>query len=275
MVKPPARLWQEMATTDFARLDPERTVAVLPVAAIEQHGPHLPLCVDACINQGIVDAVLRRLPDDLRVVFLPLMPVGKSNEHDAFPGTLSLSAETLTRLWTEIGESVARAGLRKLVIANSHGGQPQIMDIVARDLRVRLGMFVVTVSYGGLGRPPGLFPDGELRHGIHGGSSETSQMLHLRPDLVREAERRNFVPLSVAMESEYALLQPEGQIGFGWQTQDLNSAGACGNALDADAGRGWRIVEYAAERFIELLREIERFPLSALRPSSAIRGSMT
>ena len=266
MSKRPARLWQDMATTDFAALDPERTVAVLPVAAIEQHGPHLPLCVDACINQGIVDEVLRRLPDDLPVMFLPPMPVGKSNEHSAFPGTLSLSAETLIRLWTEIGESVARAGIRKLAIVNSHGGQPQIMDIVARDLRVRLGMFVVTVSYGGLGRPPGLFPESEARHGIHGGSSETSQMLYLRPDLVREAERRDFVPLSVAMESEYAHLQPEGRVGFGWQTQDLHPAGACGNALDADAERGRLIVEHAAARLIELLHEVERFPLSHLRP---------
>jgi creatinine amidohydrolase len=112
-----------------------------------------------------------------------------------------------------------------------------------------------------------------LRHGIHGGSSETSQMLYLRPDLVREAERRNFVPLSLEMECEYAHLQPEGRIGFGWQTQDLNPAGACGNALDADAERGRQIVEYSAARFIELLREVERFPLSVLRPASGGTGS--
>jgi len=266
MAKLPAKLWQEMTTTDFAELDRERVVAVLPVGAIEQLGPHLPVAVDACINQGIIDEVLRRLPADLPATFLPLMPIGKSNEHQAFPGTLTLSAETLTRLWTEIGESVARAGIRRLVIANSHGGQPQIMDIVARDLRVRLGMLVVTFSYGALGRPPGLFPESELRHGIHGGSSETSMMLHLRPDLVRDGERRNFVPLSVEMEREWVHLRPEGRIGFGWQTQDLNPAGACGNALDADAERGRLMIEHAAERFIELLREVERFPLSKLRP---------
>ena len=266
MAKLPARLWQEMTTTDFAALDRGRTIAVLPVAAIEQHGPHLPLCVDACINQGIVDEILHRLPPDLSVTFLPLMPIGKSNEHMAYPGTLTLSAETLIRLWTEIGECVARAGIRKLVIVNSHGGQPQIMDIVARDLRVRLQMFVVTLSYGALGRPAGLFSDREMRHGIHGGSSETSQMLHLRPDLVRQAERRNFVPASVEMESDYVHLTPEGRVGFGWQTQDLHPAGACGNALDADAERGRMIVEHAAARFIELLREVERFPLSQLRP---------
>jgi creatinine amidohydrolase len=194
------------------------------------------------------------------------MPIGKSNEHIAYPGTLTLSAETLIRLWTEIGECVCRAGVKKLVIVNSHGGQPQIMDIVARDLRVRLGMLVVTLSYGALGRPPGLFSDSEMRHGIHGGSSETSAMLYLRPDLVREAERRNFVPLSVAMEREYVHLRPEGRIGFGWQTQDLNPEGACGNALDADAERGRLIVEHAAARLIELLREVERFPLAQLRP---------
>ena len=266
MAKLPAKLWQEMTTTDFAAFDRERVVAVMPVGAIEQHGPHLPVAVDACINQGIIDEVLRRLPADLPATFLPLMPIGKSNEHQAFPGTLTLSAETLTRLWTEIGESVARAGVRRLVIANSHGGQPQIMDIVARDLRVRLGMLVVTFSYGALGRPPGLFPESELRHGIHGGSSETSMMLHLRPDLVRDGERRNFVPLSVEMEREWVHLRPEGRIGFGWQTQDLNPAGACGNALDADAERGRLMIEHAAERFIELLREVERFPLSKLRP---------
>jgi len=264
----PTPLWVEMTTADFAALDLERTIAVLPVAAVEQHGPHLPVWVDACINEGIVAEVLRRLPADLPVTFLPMMPVGKSNEHMGFPGTLTLSAETLIRLWTELGESVARAGIRRLVILNSHGGQPQIMDIVARDLRVRLGMFVVTLSYWGLGRAPGLFPESELRHGIHGGSGETSVMLYLRPDLVRDAERRNFVPVSVEMESEYAHLRPEGSgIGFGWQTQDLHPAGACGNALDADAARGRIIVEYAASRFIDLLREVERFPLSRLKPA--------
>ena len=265
MPKLPARLWLDMTTTDFTALDKERTIAVLPVAAVEQHGPHLPVCVDACINQGIIDEVMQRLPEDLPVTFLPLMPIGKSNEHNAYPGTLSLSAETLIRLWTEIGESVARAGIRKMVIVNSHGGQPQIMDIVARDLRVRLDMFVVTVSYGALGRPPGLFQDSELRHGIHGGSHETSLMLYLRPDLVRDEERRNFVPISVEMESEYTHLKPEGRVGFGWQTQDLNPAGACGNALDADAERGRMTVEFAAARFIELLQDVDRFPLSRLR----------
>jgi len=262
----PRKLWEEMTTADFAALDRERVIAVLPVAAIEQHGPHLPVAVDAAINRGIVERVIALLPDDLPATFLPMMPVGKSNEHIGFPGTLSLSAETLIRLWTEIGESVARAGIRKLVILNSHGGQPQIMDIVARDLRVRLKMFVVTVNYWGVGTPEGLFPPAELEHGIHGGSSETSLMLYLRPDLVRDQERRNFVPASLAIAERYRYLRPEGGgIGFGWQTQDLNPLGACGNALDADAERGRRIVEHVVPRLIELLREVDAYPLTALR----------
>jgi creatinine amidohydrolase len=262
----PRKLWEEMTTADFAALDPESVVAVLPVAAIEQHGPHLPVSVDTAIVNGIVRRVIALLPDDLPVTFLPTVPVGKSNEHTAFPGTLTLSAETLIRLWTEIGESVARSGIRKLVLLNSHGGQPQIMDIVARDLRVRQKMFVVALSYWAVGMPEGLFPAAERKHGIHGGSSETSLMLYLHPDLVRNDERRDFVPASVAMAERYKYLRPEGEgVGFGWQTQDLNEYGACGNALDADAPRGQKIVEHIAPRIIELLREVSGHPLSALR----------
>lgn len=261
------RYWHELTTKEIGALPKDRAIAVLPVAAIEQHGPHLPVYVDACINEGVVRHVIDRLPDDLPVYFLPMMAVGKSNEHLAFPGTLSLSAETLIRLWTEIGECVHRAGLRKLVLLNSHGGQPQIMEIVARDLRVRHGMFVVATNYWSVGRPAGLFPEAEQRHGIHGGSGETSIMLYLRPDLVKEEERADFVPSSIAMEQAYRYLRPEGAgIGFGWQTQDLHPSGACGNALDADAERGRLIVEHAAEGLVELFREIDRFPLDSLRP---------
>ena len=262
----PRRLWQEMTTRDFAVPDVGRWIAILPVAAVEQHGPHLPLEVDAIINAGILARALELLPETVPVSVLPAQVVGKSNEHGAFPGTLTVTAETLIRVWTEIGESVARAGVRKLVILNSHGGQPQIMDIVARDLRVRLDMFVVTLSYWGVGVPDGLFPDAELRHGIHGGSAETSIMLYLRPDLVRDAERRNFVPSSVALERDYTYLRPEGSgIGFGWETQDLHPAGACGDATDADAARGRRIIEQVADRLVALLREVDRYPLGNLR----------
>src|SRR5215831_6713423 len=195
----PRRVWREMTTREFAGLDAERVIAVLPVGSIEQHGPHLPVGVDSTINETILARALELLPPDLPVTVLPMTYVGKSDEHLAFPGTLTLSAETLVRVWTEIGESVARAGIRKLVIFNSHGGQPQLVDVFARDLRIRRRMLVVGASTYRLGRPAGLFPDAELRHGIHGGAVETSIMLHVRPDLVRREAFKNFRSLGEGM----------------------------------------------------------------------------
>jgi len=260
----PRRRWHEMTWPEFDALDKERVIAVLPVAAIEQHGPHLPVYVDTCINEGIVARTIELLPDSLPVTFLPTMPVGKSNEHIDFPGTLTLSAETLTRLWTEIGESVARAGIRKFVIFNSHGGQPQVAEIVCRDLRVRHKMFACVVNTYGLGKPAGAFPPDELRFGIHAGSSETSVMMHLRGDLVKTSELRDFQPASARLAKESPMLAGEGRILFGWQVQDLHPAGAAGNALDADAARGKLVVDHAAQRFVQLLGEIDRYPLSNL-----------
>ena len=125
------------------------------------------------------------MPEDVPVLVLPPLPVGKSNEHIAYPGTLSLSYETLARVWTEIGESVHRAGCRRIVFFNSHGGQPQVMDIVCRELRVKLGMLAVGCSCGRARSTAGdLFDPSERRHGIHAGEFETSVMLHLHPDLV-------------------------------------------------------------------------------------------
>lgn len=262
-VRLPRRRWVEMTTTEFARL-PAETIAVLPVAAIEQHGPHLPVYVDACLNAGVVDRAAELAPDDLPVTFLPMQAVGKSNEHLAFPGTLSLSTETIVRLWTEIGESVARAGVRKLVLFNSHGGQPQIAQIVARDLRVRHAMFVVCANSYDLGMPESAFTPSELRHGIHGGAYETSMMLALRPDLVQMEHAANFVPLSRRMEGDYRFLSPEGAAQFGWQTQDLHESGACGDALDADERRGRDCLDLHARNFIAMLREVQRFPIDYL-----------
>jgi creatinine amidohydrolase len=260
----PRRQWIEMTTYEFAQL-PADTVAVLPVAAIEQHGPHLPVYVDACLNAGVVERTLRLLPDDLPVTFLPMQAIGKSNEHQAYPGTLTLSAETLIRLWTEIGESVHRAGIRKLVLFNSHGGQPQILDIVARDLRVRLDMLVVCAGTWSFGSVPDQYPDSEKQHGIHGGSNETSMMLALRPDLVQMDKAKNFEPLTMQIEKEYRFLRAEGKVGFGWQTQDLSPEGACGNALDADAERGNRSLDHAARGFVTLLQEIHHYPIERIR----------
>jgi creatinine amidohydrolase len=256
--------WWDHSTKDFAEMDMAATVAVLPVAAVEQHGPHLPVKVDAAINAGIVARAVALMPDELPVFVLPMMPVGKSNEHHAFPGTLSLSHDTLFRLWFDIGESVLRAGCRKLVLFNSHGGQPQVADIVARELRVRHRMFVATATWWNITKQDDLFGAMELKHGIHGGEVETSVMLHLHGPVVAMGEARNFEPLSMALEAAGGLLTPEGGVGFGWQTQDLHPSGACGDAAVADAGRGGIVVERAAAALVRLCWEVHAYPLSRI-----------
>jgi creatinine amidohydrolase len=265
MSAPPHRYWHEMTAKEFSSLDAGRAIAVLPVGAIEQHGPHLPVGVDSAVSDAVVRRALTLIPQALPVLVLPVMPVGKSNEHLAFGGTLTLSAETLTRLWTEIAESVARAGVRKIVFVNSHGGQPQIVDIVARDLRVRLRMLAVAVNTYGLGYPAGLVSDHEMRHGIHAGAAETSLMLHLHPDLVHHDAAENFEPLSARMEQAFTHLTPTGPVRFAWQIQDLHPSGACGDATNADGERGRLILEHAARRLAEVLVEVDRFPLENLR----------
>ncbi len=266
MVKRPRPYWHDMTTDDFVGLDPERTVAVLPVAAVEQHGPHLPVQVDSAINAGIVARMVEILPDDLPVTVLPQQAVGKSNEHLRFPGTLTLSAETLMRVLVEVGECVHRAGLRKLVLFNSHGGNVQILEIVARELRVRHDMMVTALAWPALGKPEGLYPEEEGLYGIHAGANETALMLHLRPDLVKMDKAQDFRTLMQDVkEAQYRELTILGRISVGWMAQDVNPHGAAGNATLARAEDGKALLEHAARRFVDLLREVSRYPLSNLR----------
>lgn len=260
----PSRYWRDLASPTFDSL-PAGTVAVLPIGAIEQHGPHLPVWVDSCINELLLDRALAAMPAAMSVLALPLQAVGKSDEHDAFAGTLSLSCETLKALLMDLGQSVRRAGIRKLVLLNSHGGQPQVLDIVARELRIRCGMLVVNAAWFAFGMPDGLFSADECRHGIHGGEVETSLMLHLRPDLVDMTQAKHFVSLGQEMATDYELLSPEGRCGFGWQAQDLNPWGVCGNAAAADADRGAQIARHMVDTFVALIAEVARFPLDRLR----------
>jgi creatinine amidohydrolase len=257
----PARSWLDLTWEDFASRDMSRAIAVLPIAAVEQHGPHLPVGVDTMIAQGYLDRALPLVPDELDVLVLPIQTVGKSNEHLRFPGTLTLSAETAIRAWTEIGESVHRAGCRKLVFVNSHGGNVAVMDIVARDLRVRLDMLCVTAAWHRLGYPDGLYGADEMRHGIHAGDVETSLMLAFRPDTVRMDKAETFVPRTAAMERDLTHLRAIQPVGFGWMAQDLHPKGAMGDASAATAEKGAASADFGAAAFVELLRDVDRFGL--------------
>jgi creatinine amidohydrolase len=188
----PRRFWHEMTARDFADSDTSGWIAVLPVAAIEQHGPHLPVYTDTCIAEGMITRAAALMPKELPVTFLPVQAVGKSNEHISSPGTLTGTWESTTQLWLDIGDSVHRAGVRKLIIINSHGGNVPMVDIVTREMRVRHRMLAVGTAWSRFGHPDGTMGPEEGLYGIHGGEVETSIMLHLRPDLVRMDRAKDF-----------------------------------------------------------------------------------
>lgn len=259
-----SRFWAHYSSRDIAAMDKERLIAVLPVGAIEQHGPHLPIFVDQAILDGIIAETVPLLPAGCPALFLPTLPVGKSDEHSAYPGTLTFSARTLMAAWTDIGDSLARAGVRKLVLLNSHGGQMAPMDIVVRDLRLRHGMIAVAASWFAMGLPEGLFSTEEDRFGIHAGDMETSVMLALHPDLVAMEHARDFRPMAerLARENRHLGLGHAGKLG--WLAQDQHPAGACGNAAIATAGKGRSVIEHAARQIVTLLEEVDRLSLSVL-----------
>ncbi|MFN4118590.1 creatininase family protein [Acidovorax sp.] len=271
----PSRFWADLSTRDFAALQAsgqaDQVVAVLPVAAVEQHGPHLPLSVDATLLQGVIEVALPQLPADLPVLFLPPQNVGLSPEHIRYPGTLTLSPATVIALWTEIGECVARAGIKKLLLLNGHGGQVSVMDIVARELRTRCGLLVYSASWFSLPLPDsvaGQFSAEEHRFGIHAGEIETSMMLHLAPGTVRMEHAQNFRSTSQYRSERYAILGNGKSAKLGWQMQDYHPAGAVGNAAAATAEKGRAVVEAASAQLAALLQELAALPLDTLRDAS-------
>jgi creatinine amidohydrolase len=263
--------WEELTTRDFAALDPD-TVAILPIAATEQHGPHLPVSTDSTIADGMIGVLKNRIPRDLSVLVLPRQSVGKSNEHSLAPGTLSLTADVLINAWTDIGICVHRAGLRKLLIVNSHGGNNQIMDIVARELRVRYGMLVVATQWNRFGTPAGLVNDTERRLGVHAGMIETSLMLQFRPDLVRMENAKDFPSSSQWLEENFKYLRHNGSHNMGWMIHDLNADGAVGNAAAGTAEMGAAIAEHQVAGFIDLIADMRRFNVKTLATEASVQS---
>lgn len=259
------RPWIELTTEDIAALDRRRCVAVLPVGAIEQHGPHLPLGTDSYIAEGIVAKALSLAVEAVEVLLLPLQQIGHSPEHGDFHGTLGQEAETLLAAWTRIGSDLARSGVRKLLIFNAHGGQPQIVDLVAQRLRSRHGMLVVRANYMAWPLPDGVIDPDEQAHGHHGGTLETSIMLALRPDLVRMDKAADFASSARELASRHARFGHGGRLGFAWQAQDLNPRGVVGNAAAASADIGERLIAHHAERLAELITDAAAFDLENLR----------
>jgi creatinine amidohydrolase len=271
---PDSRFWIDWSARHFSALKQsgasERLIAVLPIGAVEQHGPHLPVSVDTTILNAVIQTALPHLPPELLALFLPTQALGKSNEHQRYAGTLTLGAETLIRIWMDIGASLARAGVRKLVILNSHGGQSAFMEMMARDLRVSYNLLAVSTSWSALPLDPeaaALFSPEERRFGIHAGDMETSMMLALQPGNVSLDHAQNFESAWVERAKTYPLLG-NGANKVAWQMQDLNEWGAAGDATRATAEKGAKVLESSGRQLALLLSEVDRLPLSTLHDST-------
>lgn len=247
--------WCDYRFAEFADADPMKTIAILPTAAIEQHGPHLPVGTDTLIAEGMLAQFRKDCPDDLDVRILPVQSVGKSNEHLWAQGTVTLTAATALQAWTEIGLSVARAGLKKLVIVNSHGGNLDLISILTRELRVQANMRAIKCQWSGFGTPEGMYSAHEKAFGIHGGDVETSLMLAFRPNSVDMSKAENF-----RSSAENSVLQPIGAVSYGWIASDLGAAGVVGDASAGTKEKGLATAQHQVAGFIDLLRTVRDAP---------------
>jgi creatinine amidohydrolase len=255
---PPNRFFPYLTWTEIDQMpDKANTVILQPVGAIEQHGPHLPLIVDAAISTAVVGKALEQLEADVPAYALPPLYYGKSNEHWQFPGTITLRAETLIATLMDVGQSLYRAGFRKFGLVNGHGGQPQIMEIVARDLHQQQPDFMVFPLF--VWNVPNiaaqLLTDKELEFGIHAGDAETSVLLSILPDQVRmERAAKEYPQLP-----ETNLLSMEGKLPFAWLTSDLSRSGVLGDPTVASQAKGDQILASLAQGWVETIRDMHKF----------------
>ena len=256
---PPQRYFPYLSWRHVEQMpDKENVVIIQPVGAIEQHGPHLPVAVDAAISLGVLGKALEQLDSTIPAYALPCLYYGKSNEHAGFPGTISLSANTLLAVITEMALSLYASGFRKLVLMNSHGGQPQIMEIAARDLHQQHQDFAVFPLF--TWRVPHnageLLTPQEREYGIHAGDAETSIMLALLPQQVDMSQAVQEYPQGLPQDS---LLDMEGNLPFAWLTKELSQSGVMGDATVATKEKGDRILKSVANGWVRVIEDVYKF----------------
>ncbi|WP_137131493.1 creatininase family protein [Rhizobium sp. FY34] len=237
-------------------------IAVLPLGAHEQHGPHLPFDTDSLIAGGIVSRLMERLPTDLPVTFLPVERLGYSIEHMDVPGSRTLTFSQAINRWLAIAESLSAIGIRKFVMLNAHGGNSPLLTIVATEARVRLNILAVATSWTRFGQPDGWMTPEDKTIDIHGGDIETSVMLALHPDKVDMQRAATFPSRQSEFARDFRHLRAYGPHAFGWKMSDLNVDGVAGNAAAATAERGEALISHAVTGLLELLDDVRRFDVA-------------
>jgi creatinine amidohydrolase len=252
---PPQRFLPYLSWTEIAALpDRENTVIVLPVGAIEQHGPHLPCSVDSVISSGVMGRALAQLPDSVKAFGLPPITYGKSDEHLHFPGTLTLTGPTLLAMVIEIGESVYRSGFKKLLLANGHGGQPQVLEMAARELRLRHGDFVIVPHHvSRVANSSGKYiSDKEKSLAMHAGHSETALMMALAPETVHmERAVANYPPVFPSKT-----LSTDGRPACAWTARDFGTSGVIGDPFGATPEQGQDILNTLAASWVQAITDL-------------------
>lgn len=233
-----------------------RSVVVLPLGAIEQHGAHLPLNTDLVIAEAVATAAVERVGAELDVWLLPSLAITKSNEHAWSPATFWLSPQTLLAVLDDIGRSLATTAARRLVFFNGHGGNSALLNVANRELRLHHGLMTFTTHPGVPPDQGGLSAEHELGMGVHGGHDETSLMLHLRPELVDTGAARRSIPEHLA-ERRYTRFG--GTVSFGWLSNDFGDDGVIGDPTHATAEHGATLFAAAVDAFAAALGEIATF----------------
>lgn len=246
----------------LSRRDRANWIAVLPLGAHEQHGPHLPFDTDSLIAGGIVSRLMERMPTDLPVTFLPVERLGYSIEHMDVPGSRTLTFSQAINRWLAIAESLSAIGIRKFVMLNAHGGNSPLLTIVATEARVRLNMLAVATSWTRFGQPDGWMAVEDKAIDIHGGDIETSVMLALHPDKVDMQKAGAFPSRQSEFARDFRHLRAYGPHAFGWKMSDLNTDGVAGNASAATAERGEALISHAVTGLLDLLDDVRRFDVA-------------
>ena len=233
-----------------------RSIFIQPLGAIEQHGPHLPLSTDSVVATAVAEAAVDQYGDEVDAWLLPTLEYTKSNEHAWSPGTIWLSVTTLLAVLDDIARCVATTPAKRLVFLNGHGGNSALANVANREIRLKHGLMTFLAHPGVPPDQGGVSPASELGMGVHGGTDETSIMLHLAPELVRMelAERR--VPEKIAL-NQYVRFG--GRVSFGWLSNDFFPDGYIGDPTPATAELGATLFQGAVRGFGEALREIAAF----------------
>jgi len=261
----PKRNFTEMTDAEIASADTSDWIAVLPLGATEQHGPHLPFETDTIIASGIAHHLKDVLDDMLPVTFLPTEPIGYSIEHSDFEGSKTLTFDEAVNKWVGIGEDLAAEGIRKMMILNAHGGNSPLMTIVATELRVRCNMLCAATSWTRFIVGGDIVTVDEKAFGIHGGDIETSVVLALESNRVHMEKAENFKSFQEELASNNRFLRAYGPHAFGWKAQDLNEQGVTGDASIATVEKGEALIKTAVDGLVELVHEMHTFDMSRLK----------